>query len=420
MKFWDSLYGPIEIPDWTAPLLSTPEVQRLRDIRLINTASPSCLSLSDTRRLAHVVGVTALATLVGDRLPQHLDRRDRRHFVAAALLHDIGTPPFGHLFEYLLEVVLGWNHEHFVRDILRGTYRPEKRYHQVYFGAQLRLFRVLQQMGLDVDTVADLVRGEGNAGALISGWLDLDNVDNVFRMSQMLGLGHNGTAARDFALQVCLGETGKPLLTDSVARIVSDWSAARSAVYEVLAFEPLTLASQCVLTDALTRALGEQLLGPEHWYLTDDQLLLFLSKLGPTRQLVRRFALGDLYRWLGTMVLRYPADGSDLRRPELRQRLTEVASSVLQATCSSYVFRDHGTFSKQLLFDGPDGTEVATGETSRSVIVALFDTTKKKEAKLTPRRAWAVLDGIALSAESMSRLLLPASDGSIGQAELPF
>ena len=57
----DTLYGATDLPEWTTRLLLTPEVQRLRGIRLINSSSPSLAALSDARRYTHTLGVIRLA-----------------------------------------------------------------------------------------------------------------------------------------------------------------------------------------------------------------------------------------------------------------------------------------------------------------------------------------------------------------------
>src|SRR5438874_12075800 len=106
----DQLYGAITIPEWLHPVVQSPELQRLREVRLINIASPSCSALSDARRFTHTLGVLNLAARLENRLFSFGSQMERRAFLVAALLHDIGTPAFGHLFEYQLAAIKGWNH----------------------------------------------------------------------------------------------------------------------------------------------------------------------------------------------------------------------------------------------------------------------------------------------------------------------
>ena len=40
----------------------------------------------------------------------------------------------------------------------------------------------------DIDTIAQYIKGKGEYGPLISGSMDLDNIDNVYRMSYHMGL----------------------------------------------------------------------------------------------------------------------------------------------------------------------------------------------------------------------------------------
>jgi HD superfamily phosphohydrolase len=129
----DHLYGAIVVSEWLHPIVRSPEVQRLKYIRLINVLSPSCPALSDARRFVHTLGVLSLASRLEKEIVHRWSRGEARAFLVAALLHVIGTPPFGHLFEYQLAATENWNHEEQVAAIIRGTYRPEKRYHQIYY-----------------------------------------------------------------------------------------------------------------------------------------------------------------------------------------------------------------------------------------------------------------------------------------------
>jgi len=377
----DSLYGGTTLSDWVTSLLLTPEVQRLRGIRLINSSSPSLAALSDARRYTHTLGVVRLALAA---LPsQAVTDTDGRTLLAAAICHDLGTPPFGHLFEYLLSATTGWSHESVVQSILEGTYRKEGLYHQIIPGRQLKLGRVLGEHGINVKTVASFARGEGVLGPLVAGSLDLDNIDNVFRMAHLLGLpAPGGDLAMSLAASLVVQE-GRLAVRPEALDLVSAWAQTRRNVYGVLAFDETNLKGQTMLTDCLISGMESREIGPDHWFWTDELLLYKLAQFQGTKDLVQRFISGDLYSTVYTGWYGIEKGTTDWRHPSHRAELTSALEQELGFPCSPYVFYDFGTFSKHLDIDvigGGDINELVNTSTSRSSIVAVFTARRKVPA----------------------------------------
>src|SRR5262249_30546441 len=106
----DPLLGPFVVPERFERLLRAPEVQRLREVRLLNTTTPSLAGLSDVRRFTHTLAVTHLALRLTERLQWKYPRRSLDTLVVAAIVHDVGSPAFAHLFEYLLNSKYGFSH----------------------------------------------------------------------------------------------------------------------------------------------------------------------------------------------------------------------------------------------------------------------------------------------------------------------
>src|SRR6266700_4760404 len=99
MKVYDPIYGGFSLPSYVEELVFAPEVRRLSQIRLLNTLTPSLATLGELRRFSHTLGVLHLCDLNGAK---GFSPEERKALAASVLLHDIGTPPFGHLMEYNL------------------------------------------------------------------------------------------------------------------------------------------------------------------------------------------------------------------------------------------------------------------------------------------------------------------------------
>ena len=136
MKFIDILYGKISFEDAEERLLieqliATPEVQRLRFLRLLNHDVPFMQDLATARRFAHSIGACFAASRIIHNSPW-VDQKTRREILSAALIHDIGILPYGHLIEReVSRIHQSFSHEVLVRGILTGTYHPTNVYHQI-------------------------------------------------------------------------------------------------------------------------------------------------------------------------------------------------------------------------------------------------------------------------------------------------
>jgi HD superfamily phosphohydrolase len=382
---WDPLYGPITIPQWLCPVVFSPELQRLRGIRLLNTASPSCSALSETRRFTHTMGVLFLARRLAGKITRNFSLQDSRTFLVSALLHDIGTPAFGHLFEYQLAAMKGWNHERFVSDIIRGTYRPEKRYQQIYYGNAIRLHQILKDVGVDPEEVVRLVNGQGPLGPLLAGFVDLDNIDNVFRMATLLGF-HPDIMAPSELVDAIIPTKQGPIFDKEAFPILELWRDLRRQVYEVLVFDEQCLSGQAMLTDCFSTALKSEYLKEEHWPFTDEDMLKYLFANDATREAIKRFAVGDFYTPVFIGWYSCPKKNIDLRHHDQRAKLAQELHQVTKLTCSPYVFYDSGTFSKRLTLNFRTGDiqerAIDLGEKSESTVIGIFTSMRIGDAEM--------------------------------------
>lgn len=421
MILFDGLFGRVELPEWARPILQAPEVQRLRDIRLINTSSPYMPALSDARRFTHTIGVTYLANSTAKRLNRDHKDIELRSLVAAAIVHDVGSPPFGHLFEYLLKSTSGWSHEEALRWVIRGEYRPDNIYHQIYYGRPLGLLEAFERAAVDERTVEDLVLGGATLGGLIAGTLDLDNIDNVFRMASLLGMEVSVREAEVLASCLCITD-GSTVVSARGATSLAMWRELRRKSYEYLAFDTAALAGQAMLTESISAAISLGMLSEEQWFWTDEELLRRLCSPRTPKEVrlpAQRFAVADYYACMGVLWYNQALEGKeDLRRPTTRRILGEALSSALGVEVVPYIFYDNGTFEKPVHLGSSDGMHWAeVGARSVSTIASIF-TPRRRTPKRDRERIVAVLEAFGLPAAKL--IPQPGRDLDDYTQQLPF
>ncbi len=371
MRVFDPLYGQFETPALIDKLLFSPEVRRLSQIRLLNTFSPSLATLGEIRRYSHTLGVLHLC---GNMVRIQFSDHERLAFMAAVLLHDVGTPPFGHLFEYHLRERSYWHHEAVPDLVLVGCHAPENRAHQPFGGRSLEFRDIMAKHGIDIDLVREILKSKHAMSPLLFGSMDLDNLDNVMRMAWALGMEANPRLAVKLARSLDVATDGKLLLHEEMSPLVAEWAQVRQSVYETLVFDPYTVAAQAVLSQALSVALQEDVLDQDWWDLYDEELIEILRQKPTTKLLLQEY-LGRLPSMVFAMQL--AGSISDLGyddRKAVQNVTNRIVSGTFRATCCyAYVFEDRGSFSKEVNFTDPTSGECwKYGKWSSSTIVYGF------------------------------------------------
>ncbi len=394
MTVIDEIYGPIDFPDYLIPIITSPELQRLRDVRLINIFSTSLASLSDIRRITHTLGVTGLFLRLKPVFLKaaKMDSQLCKTIEIACLVHDVATPAFAHLFEYELRRKTGWNHENQCESIIKGTYRPESKYHQIYFGNQLSLNARILQLGVDPEQVWLTIRGKAPYGQLISGTIDLDNIDNVFRMYNALGIKKCKNVVYEIVDSI-IPHQEDLILREKALPAIQFWSEARKSCYNILLFDEQTLSSQAMLGQLLWQAVETGFLNDEYWHLTDDRLLYRLFEgYQPGREIIKRLVTGNHFASLGIYWYEFEQKIADALSTHVsRERLARELSTNLKVPCYLYYFEDRGTFEKNLNIrignSDQDNKTVSLGKQSHSIIVAIFTSSNNTKAIKSAKRS---------------------------------
>lgn len=290
MYIWDALYGKIEFSPLVYKCMLSPEVQRLREVRLCNINSLCITGSSNTNRFEHSVGTAYLAAInIEAAVQKHLKltKKEKETFIIAALLHDVANGPFGHSYEYIMEKK-GFIPEQGLGDVLGdvvstgiGAHKNSSPFETIFFGKLRALTSILN--GSQKEEVSQIIAGCHPLSKLISDSIDLDNIDNVFRMAYHMGLDFRKEAPIKLAESMFI-ENGSVVFLQEAKTYLEEWYLVRQRVYKFLLLNPQEFAGKYMLTEAMDilfecisqgKAEGRDI----KWNYTDYQLMEELNLL---------------------------------------------------------------------------------------------------------------------------------------------
>jgi len=290
MYIWDALYGKIEFSPLVCKCMLSPEVQRLREVRLCNINSLCITGSSNTNRFEHSVGTAYLAAInIEAAVQKHLKltKKEKETFIIAALLHDVANGPFGHSYEYIMEKK-GFIPEQGLGDVLGdvvstgiGAHKNSSPFETIFFGKLRALTSILN--GSQKEEVSQIIAGCHPLSKLISDSIDLDNIDNVFRMAYHMGLDFRKEAPIKLAESMFI-ENGSVVFLQEAKTYLEEWYLVRQRVYKFLLLNPQEFAGKYMLTEAMDilfecisqgKAEGRDI----KWNYTDYQLMEELDLL---------------------------------------------------------------------------------------------------------------------------------------------
>jgi HD superfamily phosphohydrolase len=272
----DSVHDHIEVRGVARDLLDTPAVQRLRHVTQLGTVTLVYPSANHTR-FEHSLGVYHLA----DEALEHLciEGQQAERVRAAAVLHDVGHCPFSHNVEQLLYRHTGRYHDD-VHDLLDS-------------GA---VARVLAEHGINPDTVADLVGGEGELGQLVSGELDVDRMDYLVRDAHHTGVPY-GTIDHGRLVRELRFVDGELVLAEGNVQTAESLLLARALMNPTVYNHHVARIAKAMLRRATGTLIAETDATPAEVRRMDDHdLLVALRSAGPTAEYARRLDERDLYK----------------------------------------------------------------------------------------------------------------------------
>jgi HD superfamily phosphohydrolase len=282
---YDSLYGAIYFPKYIWDVITCPELQRLREVRLCNINSFCLTGGANINRYEHALGTCYLAQICLEAWPplNPISEEEQRQFLLAALFHDIRTAAFGHSVQYVDEKY-GFNHEKPPGYDVIGDNKESYQYKwaildPIYFGVPREIpSRVSEE---DLKAIGDIVSGKGRLRYLIKWDIDLDNIDNVFRMAYHIGIVKSGEVPLNLARSMWV-ENDEVIFKKSAIPLLEEWHRVRKELYYLLLLNPEEFSAKCMLTEAIELARqGDS--NPIKWNYVDYEFLKNLSDAPPAR-----------------------------------------------------------------------------------------------------------------------------------------
>lgn len=311
MIIHDRLYRQIEMTEAEARLIRTPEFARLRQVSLSAVPVWTLPAGTCASRAEHSIGAAYLAKVLVRHNPHLADYA--QDLFCAALVHDIATPPFSHLTERFLIMLLGRTHEEYATEVLNGS----------------RLAREIRHYGASLKKVLAFVRGSLRpAGPLINGDIDLDNLDNTLRYGLSLGILPGGRDHYSPELLAAALTTHKDRTAIRAGALpeLTRWAECREATY-AFTYSPANLAPCAMIFRALDLAAARGELGRAFFSLRDDEAYAHLEERcnTGTRALAARARRLEHYRlaYSFTTARATPDLSSYLLRPETRITLAD-------------------------------------------------------------------------------------------------
>lgn len=315
----DPLYGSFDLDDFLVHLIIQPEIQRLREVRLSNINSLLLPGGSNISRFEHSLGTAHLANRLSHQFL--LPERDRLQFVCAALLHDVGITPFGHLMEeaYFYAGV-PFDHEKRLQQVFLGKAEYGNINIQLFEGKMVGFRKVLdykefRKFRISVEEIFSIKEGKGPIGELINGTLDLDNIDNVCRMAYHLGIPFRKELPLELIEGFFLSEN-KLCYDLGKVNLVNEWLDLRERLYSILMLNPIDFAAKSMLVEAVRIGLigtssNPSIFDESSWKLTDQELVRVLENYEPTATFMRRLRVSDLFEIIGLFWLKQDYQSND-------------------------------------------------------------------------------------------------------------
>ncbi|MCG2720474.1 MAG: hypothetical protein L6290_00445 [Thermodesulfovibrionales bacterium] len=230
--YYDPIYGRIELDDFIVDVIQKcPELKRLKYIGMMNFKAISMLPLTSITRLEHTIGLAYLTQLFAET--NNLSSASKRDMILSALYHDVNCGSFGHSVEWAIDRYTPFDHEKDTAWLSSQDSHP-------YF---INLPRFIEMPGLhrfdfgekykpDFNKIYKIIKGT-ESFVINNKGIDLDNIDNVFRMAFYLGIfPEDRSIVADLVRNLrVVRDIDNFIINKTALNLIDTWHKLRSDIY---------------------------------------------------------------------------------------------------------------------------------------------------------------------------------------------
>lgn len=349
-NYYDILYGPIKLDDIVLDMVSKcSELKRLRFIGMMNFRSLSMLSLTTITRLEHTIGLAYLSQIF---IENNSDLQSlKKDILVASLYHDVNCGSFGHSTEWAIDRYVKYEHETEVKwlkelDTLnclkdKPMFIEQDGFHKYHFD---------KKYNLNLERINQLIDGKGYFFLNNSG-IDLDNIDNVFRMAHYLGLLNDISIPKKLVSHLhTKKDIDNFIIERPTIKLLEEWYRLRSTVYEKFIYSSEYMGYEFLIFDLISeyvKSEKEKKNVKNLFHFTDEHLLWSFyhmkSDNPKVSNIAKRLLLYDIPKCYGILKSDSYQLNSILRDEKIRINLLDSIKSELSNIGIDIPFTFHMT-----------------------------------------------------------------------------
>jgi len=282
----------------------------MRGIHQLGTSFLVCPSACHTR-FAHSIGVyhiarTLLNNLYNEQRPKNLNKRLIFVISTAALVHDIGHGPFSHVFEKALKSLCTGkdypSHEEMGGMILDSMYQKYGAIREEFSKADLNLIKAIiePEKPKYIALINEYLKmGLAWIFNILSGPIDVDKLDYIWRDGYHVGLGTSGSGDSDLyrVINSVRIINGQMAFNEKVMDNILDIMRKRWSYHKRVYQHKTTLALQVLIVEVLVEYLKakgiDRVFDLKYYLKLDDSIVGEIRRsrepeLAKARVLIRR------------------------------------------------------------------------------------------------------------------------------------